>query len=134
MTTKAIKQAFIPVAIIFIIINTFLFTAKTWLQKQGFNENVLLLGNLLLFAVSCLSFYLYYKALTHQNTQGFLRNVYSGMLLKMFACIIAAFIYIYTTGVKNVNKPAIYATMFLYLLYTFIEMKAVLNFNKQSKK
>ena len=59
---------------------------------------LVLSGNLLLFLVTVFSFILYRKALLAANTQAFLRNVYSGMLLKLFICMVAAFIYISAAG------------------------------------
>jgi hypothetical protein len=43
------------------------------------------------------------------------------MMVKLFACIIAAFIYI-ATAKDGVNKAALFTLMGLYLVYTFIEV------------
>jgi len=54
------------------------------------------------------------------------------MFLKMLICLIAAFAYIATFG-KNVNKPAIFGCMFLYFLYTFVEVSILLRLSKEQK-
>ena len=45
---------------------------------------ILLSGNALLFAISYYSYLLGAKALHHESTHGFLRLVYSSLLLKLF--------------------------------------------------
>jgi hypothetical protein len=94
---------------------------------------LLISGNLILFIVTSVSFVLYRKALFATNTHAFIRNVYSGMLLKLFVCMIAAFIYIYASG-GQVNKAGLFSVMFLYLVYTFVEVAILLKQSKQIKQ
>jgi len=96
------------------------------------DTNVLIIGNLVLFLATSLSFYLYYKAIRNNNVQQFLRMIYSGMFLKMLICLIAAFIYI-TTARNEVNRAAIFGFMFLYFLYTFMEIAILMKLSKPRK-
>lgn len=133
MENKSILKAIQPIIFVFVIITILIFACKTFLQTNGFNVTVLACGNLLLFLVSACSFVLYQRGLVHASTQGFLRNVYSGMMLKLFVCMIAAFAYVFAAR-QNVNKPALFACMGMYLVYTFFEMRSVLQLSKQQKK
>jgi hypothetical protein len=91
---------------------------------------VLLAGNLLLFAVSIYSFRLGIKALQHKNVQVFLRLVYSSLILKLFLLSIAAFIYI-ARFKQEVSKPALFGCFGLYFIYTFTEVRLVMQQSKQ---
>ena len=91
---------------------------------------VLLIGNLLLFAVSFYSLRLGIKALQHKNVQVFLRLVYSSLLIKLFLLSIAALIYIARVK-QEVNKPALFGCFGLYLIYTFTEVRLVMQQSKQ---
>ena len=91
---------------------------------------ILLSGNLILSAISYYSYRLGAKALNHENTQGFLRLVYSSLLLKLFLLSIAAFIYIFRFR-EQVNKPALFGCFGLYLIYTFTEVRLVMQQSKQ---
>jgi hypothetical protein len=94
------------------------------------NYRVLHIGNLLLFLVGSISVRMTLRALSDKNTQVFLRMIYGSFLLKFFAFAIAAFIYI-SIFKKEVNKPALFGNLGLYILYTIIEVRSAL---KQSKK
>lgn len=121
-------KAFVPIVIVFVLVTCVALLAK---DMRGINPSVLLGGNLLLFLVTLFSWIFHRKALNAGNTHAFLRNTYSAMLLKLFVCIIAAFVYISYAG-KLVNKPALFAVMFLYLVYTFMEIGILMKYSKRS--
>ncbi|MDP4130976.1 MAG: hypothetical protein Q8918_10710 [Bacteroidota bacterium] len=91
---------------------------------------VLLAGNALLFAIGFYSLRLAIKALYHKNIQVFLRLLYSSLLLKLFLISVAAFIYIAHFR-QALNKPALFGCFGLYLIYTFTEVRLVM---QQSKR
>ena len=132
-SSRKLLRGFLPVLIIFIFVSGFsvLFTRN--LVSWGVEPAVVIGGNLLLFLVTLFSFLLYRKGLLASNTHAFLRNVYSGMLLKLFTCIIAAFLYIASAG-KDVNRAGIFVLMFLYLLYTFLEITSIMKISRQIKQ
>jgi len=96
------------------------------------DADVLIIGNSILFIATLLSFFLYSRALKNNQPHKFLKYIYGGMFLKMLICLITAFIYIATFG-KNVNKPAIFGCMFLYFIYTFVEVSILLRMSKEQK-
>jgi hypothetical protein len=123
-------KAFLPVVIIFIIITIAAIVLKDRFAVWNVDQSLILYGNLLLFAVTLCSWFFHRNAIRAGNTQAFLRNVYSAMMLKLFVCIIAFFIYVSYAG-NEVNKPALFSVMFFYLLYTFVELGILI---KHSKK
>ncbi len=65
------------------------------------------------------------------GTPAFLRSVYSAMMLKMFVCIIVFFIYAWLAG--NINQPALFASMGLYVIYTAFEVGALMSILRKKK-
>lgn len=121
-----------PMILIFIFLNAFFLAGKSWLPKKGIDQEVLIIGNLLLFIVTLLTFLMTYRSLKAKNPNVFVRAMYGGFIIKFFAVAIAAFIYIMITK-KNVNKPALFFCMGLYILYTFFEVSSLLKVLKQKK-
>ena len=132
MDNKSFIRVFLPVLLIFIISNAFFLTAGTLAAKWNISTDVIIGGNLVLFVATGVSFFLYYKALRNNNVQAFLRMIYGGMFLKMMICLFAAFIYIMVAG-KTVNKGAIGICLFLYLVYSSLEIVLLLKQSKQRK-
>jgi ACR3 family arsenite efflux pump ArsB len=127
------KNPFLPLIIAFILFTAVILIFSSALEKRNIDSGALTGGNILLFVVSMFSYLFYRKALLAGNTQEFLRHVYSAILMKLFVCAIAAFIYIYTAG-KNVNTGAIFGMMFFYIVYTGIELSGALKQSRQIKE
>ena len=117
--------------LVFLVINGLVFALGSTLKNAGVDTAVLLVGNLVLFLIFLVSLLLHLNSAGSQSTHVFMRNVYSGMLLKLFGGATAAFLYIYLAR-DGVNKPALFACMFLYFLYTILELKVVLSKTKSS--
>jgi hypothetical protein len=114
-------KRFSPLIILFILISILILIFKNNLAFVGFDVEFLLMANTIVFLLSCLGFFIQTKGTKSSNIHAFIRSLYLSLLLKMFIIIGAVFIYIYITG-NNVNKPALFAAMALYLIYTFIEV------------
>ena len=121
-----------PMILVFILLNVFLITTRQWIVNKGADQEVLIIGNLLLFVVSVITFLTTHRSLQSSNPNAFVRAMYGGFIIKFFAVAIAAFIYIMATK-KNVNKPALFGCMLLYVVYTFIEVKTLMGVLKQKK-
>lgn len=132
MEQRIVRKLFMPVAIVFLIINVALVLGKSFLDGYGVDHNILIIGNLIIFLVTLISYVMHLKALNKSTSMGFVNAVYGGMLMKMFVCLIAAFVYI-VTAKKGVNKPALFGCMFLYLLYTFLETRISTRLNRMKK-
>jgi len=128
---KRKQQPWFPLAFVYILGNALIMVARRWEDKYKVDITVLMIGNIILFAATMVSFFLYKRSLKNNQPQAFLRYIYSGMFIKMLICLFAAFIYIATTN--NVNKPALFGCMFLYFVYTFVEVSILLRMSKQQK-
>lgn len=118
-------RLFLPVIMIFLAVNAVLLTGRPWLSRLKTDQDTIIVGNLLLFAITFLSYLLAQRGLKNPNPHAFVRSVYSGIIIKLFVCIIAAFIYISAAG-ANLNKPALFICMGLYLVYTFTEVSLLM--------
>ena len=125
-------SAFLPVTLIFIIVNVLLLVSRDFTTSINIDPDVVIYSNLILFTATCISYYFYSKALRNNNVQVFLRMIYGAMFIKMMICLFAAFIYISSAG-KSVSKGDIFASMFLYFLYTFVEIAILMKLSKQQK-
>jgi hypothetical protein len=128
---KRQRKAWFPLALVYIFGNALILLARRWQANYKIDTDILMIGNLILLAATLVSFFLYQRSLKNNQPQAFLRYIYSGMFLKMLICLFAAFIYIATTN--NVNKPALFGCMFLYFVYTFVEVSILLRLSKQQK-
>lgn len=115
------RRPFLTIVILFIALNAFFVTGKGILEKWSVDQAVLIAGNLLLFVVTAISFFISVRGLKNPNPHAFVRSVYGSVMIKFFVFAIAAFIYIQTAKAA-VNKPALFICMGLYLVYTFLEV------------
>ena len=133
MTINKRKRApYFSIIILFLVSNALFLAGKRWLESIDVDTDVLIIGNCILFVATLLSFYLYSRSLKNNQPHQFLKYIYGGMFLKMLICLIAAFIYIASLG-KDVNKAAIFGCMFLYFLYTLVEVSILLRLSKEQK-
>jgi hypothetical protein len=121
-----------PMMLTFIFLNAFFLLGKDWLSKKNVDQDVLIIGNLLLFIVTLVTFLLTYRSLKAINPNVFVRAMYGGFIIKFFVFAIAAFVYIMIAK-KNVNKPALFFCMGLYIIYTIFEVGSLLRVLKQKK-
>ena len=96
------------------------------------NAELVYEGNAVLFIATAFSFYLYSKALRNNNTQVFLRMMYSSLLVKMVSVLVAMLLYLFVS--KDVNKSGIMASLALYVVYTYVEVKVLMRLSKNSPK
>lgn len=132
MKSKNPGRAFLPIFLLFIISNTILIAFPSLRFLWDMSKPVMLLGNMILFGATGVSFYLYQKSLHNNNAHAFLRMIYSGMFAKMFICLFAALIYIMVAK-KGVSKGAVFGLMFLYFVYTFAEISIILKLSRMQR-
>ena len=129
MNKQSIRN-FFPAILIFLILNSGFLAMMKRLEEWGFDYSVLVFGNLLIFVISFLSYWMAVKGLTTKNNHAFFRWVYGSIMVKLFLLAGVAFIYI-VMNKEAVNKPALFFCMGLYIIYTFIEVSALMKVNKQ---
>lgn len=116
---------FAPIGLLFVIINALAIAMRSRWMAWNLDQDVLIAGNLFLFMVTLFSFLIARKGLQNKNPHAFVRSIYASILFKLFICLIAAFIYI-AINQKELNKPAFFACMGLYLVYTFLEVSILI--------
>lgn len=126
------KRFYRSMAMLFIVFNLIFVIGRFKLEALGFDQTVLIVGNLFLCLVTLGTFRLHDKAMQAKDTQTYLRNVYLAMFGKLMICAVAAMIYIFVMR-KDLNKPSLFFCMFLYLLYTFVEISSLMRLNQERK-
>jgi uncharacterized membrane protein HdeD (DUF308 family) len=126
------RKRFVPLVGLFIAVLSFTNLFRIFLQQKGIDTNVLSIGNTILFLVSLLSLYFHIKGFLDKNVQVFLRSAYGSLMIKMFGLAAVAAIYILVAK-KEVNKPALFICMALYIFYTAIEIRQVFVLLKEKK-
>ena len=121
-----------PLVIAFLVIGIGILIFRNFLQQHNIDWQVISGSNLFIYLVTVVSMNMLSSGLNAANTQLFLRKAYGGIMLKLFACAGAAFIYILVSG-KGLNKSALLISMGLYLVYTFIEMSIIMKQSQQKK-
>ena len=127
---KQSLRNFLPAIILFLVLNSGFLSMMKKLQGWGFDYPVLVFGNIIVFAISFVSYLMAVKGLTTKNNHAFFRWVYGSVMIKLFLLAGVAFVYIMMNK-EGVNKPALFFCMGLYILYTFIEVSALMKVNKQ---
>jgi hypothetical protein len=125
-------KGFMPVIIFFIVLNGFFISGKNMLHRWCVDQDVVIYGNLLLFLITLFSWLLAQRGLNNPNPHAFIRSVYMSVMLKLFVCMIAAFIYI-SINKASLNKPGLFTCMGLYLVYTFLEVSLLMKLLKGKK-
>jgi len=123
-------RSFFPAIMIFLVLNSGFLLMMKKLESWGFDYSVLVFGNLLIFAISFLSYWMAVRGLTTKNNHAFFRWVYGSIMLKLFLLAGVAFAYLMMNKTE-VNKPALFFCMGLYIIYTFIEVSGLMKVNKQ---
>jgi hypothetical protein len=121
----------LPILIVFSVVNLLVFIFQSFLQDLGFGILFLVIANLLLFGVSFIGFVFQVKGLKSGKINALLRGVFASLLVKMFVVIIGLAIYLFVTKGK-INKPSLFTSMVLYIVYTFIEVKLLLNISRSN--
>lgn len=126
------RKAFVPLILVFILLNGLVTIFRAPLESKGFDRDFLIVANLILFLLSLASLYLQGRAIESKNPNAFVRGVYMAMLVKLFVCMIAILIYSFIQKSK-INKPAIFVSMGIYILYTSLEVSGLMKIARKKK-
>ena len=133
MENKVVSRPFLPILWVFVVSCVLIVLGRSALADWKVDFRVLLGGNVLLFGVTTFSFYLYSKALRNNNPHAFVRMMYGSLIIKLFACLIATFIYASLVG-RLVNRNGIFGCFGFYILYTWLEVRVLMQMSKKSPK
>ena len=119
----------LPLFITFLVLTLFSFAGSVFFADKGINYIVVMGGNCLFFLVSLFVFRMQYMAMQNSNPNVFIRSVMGGMIIKVFACVIAIVGY-YLISRAAFNKPAVYLSMVIYIVYLVVEVRTIMKLNK----
>ena len=116
MTEKK-NNGWIVLLILVLVISLVTWLARPWLVNRNVDVEVVLIGNLVLFFASLLSYWYYQKAMKSVKGYHFAGKVYAGFVIKFFIIIAAALVYFAFSD--DINQNAIFILFGLYLIYSF---------------
>ena len=118
-----------PLFITFLVLAVLSVAGNFFVADKGINYAVVMGGNCLFFLISLFVFRMQYVAMHNPNPNVFIRSVMGGMLIKVFGCVIAVVAYYFISG-KAFNKPAVYLSMVIYIVYLVVEVRTIMKLNK----
>ena len=125
-----LRKSLRPIWLLFIVVNFIGLIFYKQLKSAGIDGDVLITGNIFVFTLTIVSFYMLNRGLNAKSTFNFMSAVYGSFLMKLVIGAGAVVIYVSYAGEQK-NLPAVFASMFLYLFYTFLEIKGLLELLKQ---
>jgi hypothetical protein len=125
-----LRKALRPIWLLFIVVNFIGLVFYKQLKTAGIDADVLIAGNIFVFNLTIVSFYMLNRGLNAKTTFNFMSAVYGSFLMKLVVGAGAVVLYVLYAGEQK-NLPAVFASMFLYLFYTFLEIKGLLELLKQ---
>jgi hypothetical protein len=130
MKNKAYGRAFLGILAFFLVSSGVILFGAPTLREWKTDSGVLLGGNEVLFGLTAISYLLHIKSIRSSNAHVFVRMIYSSLIIKMMACMVAALLYGWLA--KSVNRNAILGCFILYVIYTFLEIRVLMKFIKKS--
>jgi len=126
------SKPWLSLVLVFALLNCAFIAMENWFDKKGIDTDVLILGNLILFVATLLSFFVYVRSLKTSSSGAALRGMYGSFMIKFFICLAAVVVYLVVFK-KNINKPALIICMGLYIVYTVIEVATLQKMLKRNK-
>lgn len=119
----------LPLFFTFLILTAIIVAAVFLYNEKRVDYIIVMGGNCLFFLISLFVFRMQYLAMQNSNPNVFIRSVMGGMIIKVFGCMIALVAYYFLSG-PAFNKPAVYASMVIYIIYLVVEVKTIMKLNK----
>ena len=114
-------KVFRSIVLVFILLNAFIIIFRSLLERNGFDQEFLLIANLVLFIITITGVLIQLRGLASPNPQAFIRGVYASLIIKMFVVMAAVFVYAFLNKEK-INKPSIFTSVGMYIVYTVVEV------------
>ncbi len=124
------KKIFLKPVIVFLIISLICFISADTLRSWQIDPLVVMGANLLLLNMTIIVLVLLMNAMKNTNPNVFTRTIMAGTFIKLMVLAAAALIYIFAAG-ENRSVYGIVASLLLYVIYTIVETKTILELNKK---
>ncbi|HEX6916252.1 MAG TPA: hypothetical protein VF145_13475 [Chitinophagaceae bacterium] len=122
---------FAGLLVLFAGVSLAVFFLKDQLGVWKIDYRVVLAANVLLFILGVVSLSLHIRALTKPNPNVFVRSVMLANIIKLFTLASVALVYIKSAGKASAN--AVFVSLFLYIVYTWVEKRATVQLSKSKK-
>ena len=119
-----------PMMIAFVVITLTIIASLLLFPTAGIDYLVLLFANALFCLTALAVFNMQRKAMDNSNPNVFIRSVMVGVMLKMLVCLVFVMGYVFLTR-PAFNRPAIYLSLLIYLVYLVTEVAIVMKLNKR---
>lgn len=129
---NSFKKLYLPLVILFILVTAICFLFGSVLKQKQIDPLVVSGANSLLFIICIYSIRSQLKSMDNTNPHAMVRGVMGSVVLKLFVLGAAAFVYLYNAG-KAVSINALFVSMGLYIVYTWLEVKTAMQLNPSKK-
>lgn len=126
------KKVYLPLVLVFVVVNLLALLFGSILKSWKIDGFVVAGANCLLFLISIYNATQHFKAIAQTNPHAMVRGVMGTTVLKLFVLGTAAFLYLYNAG-ENKSVNALFCSMGLYILYTWLDVRIALNANPVKK-
>lgn len=131
MATNLRSRLMMRFFILFIVVIVLAMVFAAWLDNHKINHLVVISANALLLVFTGSNMLLQVKAMANPNPNVFVRSVMGGTFAKMFLLLIIMAVYLFAAG-ANRSIYAVLVSAGLYVAYTAIEVKGLLELNKKT--
>lgn len=127
------RKYFLPIIVIFILVNTFCLIFQKFLIGNNIDPMVLLGANIILFLLSVIALIMHLKAVKNTNPNVFVRSVMAASFIKF---MVVAFVTVAYLALAKENRSiyAVIASMGLYVIYTILEIRNATKINMENGK
>lgn len=125
---KAKLKLLLPLILLMILVNVLFVVFGNFWKLHQVEISVVIGANTLLFLIAAISLISQLKSVDNPNPHAMVRGVMGSVVLKLFVLGTAAFIYLYAAG-SNKSVNALFISMGLYIVYTWLEVRMALRLN-----
>jgi hypothetical protein len=129
---SSLNKLYLPLAILFFLVMAICFFFGAVLKQKQIDPGVVAGANSLLFIICIYSLRSQVKSMDNTNPHAMVRGVMGSVVLKLFVLGAAAFVYLYNAG-EAVSINALFVSMGLYIVYTWLEVKTAMQLNPSKK-
>lgn len=134
MNRLNIKKDTLYLVILFVLINAIVIILNNLqIGVPLINYTVVLVANLILFALTFISYLVHAKAVNNENPYAFVRGVMMMMVIKLLVLGTAVVLYLYFFK-ETKNIPAVLTGLFLYIVYSIFDVRAATKMSKNNKR
>ena len=126
--TNEFRKMIRPLVVLFIMATALLLALRGRLAEWKVDIEVVIIANILLLVVTMLNLYFQFKNINHPNPNAMVRGVIGATFLKLFGLGAAVLIYLFAAG-ESRSVNAVFFSMGLYILYTWLEVRISLRLN-----